>query len=97
MQRIDQQLSGVQLAMTKIDSRFPLPQSPANLECRAAQRLLFEGNFQDWQRLAIARIDDPSAERESVESASDLLEPFRFSRFAQGKLHPTFNSPFPWS
>jgi glycine/D-amino acid oxidase-like deaminating enzyme len=29
--------------------------------------------------------------------ASDLLEPFRFSRFAEGKLHPTSNSPFPWS
>jgi methylglutamate dehydrogenase subunit A len=28
---------------------------------------------------------------------SDLLEPFRFSRFALGKLHPTSNSPFPWS
>ncbi len=28
---------------------------------------------------------------------SELLEPFRFSRFAQGKLHPTSNSPFPWS
>ncbi len=28
---------------------------------------------------------------------SDLLEPFRFSRFEQGKLHPTSNSPFPWS
>jgi methylglutamate dehydrogenase subunit A len=28
---------------------------------------------------------------------SDLLEPFRFSRFAEGKLHPTSNSPFPWS
>jgi methylglutamate dehydrogenase subunit A len=26
-----------------------------------------------------------------------LLEPFRFSRFAQGKLHPVSNSPFPWS
>jgi glycine/D-amino acid oxidase-like deaminating enzyme len=26
-----------------------------------------------------------------------LLEPFRFSRFAEGKLHPTSNSPFPWS
>jgi hypothetical protein len=25
------------------------------------------------------------------------LEPFRFSRFAEGKLHPTSNSPFPWS
>lgn len=26
-----------------------------------------------------------------------LLEPFRFSRYAQGKLHPTSHSPFPWS
>ncbi len=28
---------------------------------------------------------------------SVLLEPFRFSRFAEGKLHPVSNSPFPWS
>jgi glycine/D-amino acid oxidase-like deaminating enzyme len=27
----------------------------------------------------------------------DLLEPFRFARYAQGRLHPTSNSPFPWS
>jgi glycine/D-amino acid oxidase-like deaminating enzyme len=27
----------------------------------------------------------------------DLLAPFRFSRYAQGRLHPTSNSPFPWS
>lgn len=27
----------------------------------------------------------------------DLLKPFRFDRFAKGKLHPTSNSPFPWS
>jgi glycine/D-amino acid oxidase-like deaminating enzyme len=26
-----------------------------------------------------------------------LLEPFRFSRFAAGKLHETSASPFPWS
>ncbi|MEP6656758.1 MAG: FAD-binding oxidoreductase, partial [Betaproteobacteria bacterium] len=26
-----------------------------------------------------------------------LLEPFRFSRYASGRLHPTSNSPFPWS
>ncbi|MFF4763478.1 NAD(P)/FAD-dependent oxidoreductase [Streptomyces sp. NPDC001292] len=26
-----------------------------------------------------------------------LLEPFRFSRYTTGKLHPTSNSPFPWS
>lgn len=28
---------------------------------------------------------------------SALLEPFRFSRYREGKLHPTSNSPFPWS
>jgi len=28
---------------------------------------------------------------------SKLLEPFRFSRYAAGKLHPVSNSPFPWS
>jgi hypothetical protein len=26
-----------------------------------------------------------------------LLEPFRFPRFEQGRLHPTSSSPFPWS
>lgn len=26
-----------------------------------------------------------------------LLEPFRFSRYAEGKLHPVSHSPFPWS
>ncbi|MGH3948376.1 MAG: NAD(P)/FAD-dependent oxidoreductase [Pseudonocardiaceae bacterium] len=26
-----------------------------------------------------------------------LLEPFRFSRYDTGQLHPTSNSPFPWS
>ena len=28
---------------------------------------------------------------------STLLDPFRFSRYAKGKTHPTSNSPFPWS
>ena len=32
-----------------------------------------------------------------VGATSELLEPFRFSRFAAGKLHPVSNSPFPWS
>jgi glycine/D-amino acid oxidase-like deaminating enzyme len=26
-----------------------------------------------------------------------LLEPFRFARYEQGRLHPTSRSPFPWS
>lgn len=29
--------------------------------------------------------------------ASALLEPFRFSRYQEGRLHPVSNSPFPWS
>jgi glycine/D-amino acid oxidase-like deaminating enzyme len=28
---------------------------------------------------------------------SDILHPFRFSRFAEGDLHPTSNSPYPWN
>ena len=28
---------------------------------------------------------------------SALLDPFRLSRYAEGKLHPVSNSPFPWS
>jgi len=28
---------------------------------------------------------------------SILMEPFRFSRYAEGRLHPVSNSPFPWS
>ena len=28
---------------------------------------------------------------------SKLLQPFRFSRYAEGDLHPISNSPFPWS
>ena len=30
-------------------------------------------------------------------ASSALLEPFRFSRYEQGNLHPVSNSPFPWS
>ena len=29
--------------------------------------------------------------------SSSLLQPFRFSRYIQGRLHPVSNSPFPWS
>jgi hypothetical protein len=28
---------------------------------------------------------------------SSVLHPFRFARYAEGDLHPTSNSPFPWS
>ena len=29
--------------------------------------------------------------------SSVMLDPFRFSRYAEGRLHPVSNSPFPWS
>lgn len=34
---------------------------------------------------------------EIVGDRSTILEPFRFSRYAEGKLHPVSHSPFPWS
>jgi glycine/D-amino acid oxidase-like deaminating enzyme len=34
---------------------------------------------------------------ELLGGASRLLEPFRHSRYGEGKLHPVSNSPFPWS
>jgi glycine/D-amino acid oxidase-like deaminating enzyme len=34
---------------------------------------------------------------EILDGTSALLEPFRFSRFAAGRLHPVSRSPFPWS
>ena len=35
--------------------------------------------------------------RELMGETSELLKPFRFSRYAEGKLHPVSHSPFPWS
>jgi glycine/D-amino acid oxidase-like deaminating enzyme len=35
--------------------------------------------------------------KELLGNRQPLLEPFRFDRFATGKLHPTSHSPFPWS
>jgi glycine/D-amino acid oxidase-like deaminating enzyme len=34
---------------------------------------------------------------EILGKTQELLEPFRFSRFKEGKLHPVSNSPYPWS
>jgi glycine/D-amino acid oxidase-like deaminating enzyme len=35
--------------------------------------------------------------RELLGEEQGLLSPFRFSRYRSGDLHPTSNSPFPWS
>lgn len=34
---------------------------------------------------------------EMMGEEQELLKPFRFARYASGELHPTSNSPFPWS
>lgn len=34
---------------------------------------------------------------EVMGQSQELLEPFRLERFEKGELHPTSNSPFPWS
>ncbi len=35
--------------------------------------------------------------QEIIGRESELLKPFRFDRYRTGDLHPTSNSPFPWS
>jgi glycine/D-amino acid oxidase-like deaminating enzyme len=35
--------------------------------------------------------------KELLDEPQALLEPFRFSRYEQGRLHPISSSPFPWS
>ena len=35
--------------------------------------------------------------KELVGDPQALLEPFRYSRYAEGRLHPMSNSPYPWS
>jgi len=35
--------------------------------------------------------------RELLGERQGLLEPFRLSRYAEGRLHPVSHSPFPWS
>ena len=35
--------------------------------------------------------------KELLDEPQELLDPFRFSRYETGELHPTSHSPFPWS
>ena len=35
--------------------------------------------------------------KELLGETQALLEPFRYSRYAEGQLHPVSNSPYPWS
>lgn len=46
-----------------------------------------------YKMLGVGRLaaDEVMGERQ------ELLDPFRFDRYAKGELHPVSNSPFPWS
>lgn len=46
-----------------------------------------------WKMLGVGHLvaDEVMGEKQ------ELLEPFRFSRFENGELHPVSNSPYPWS
>ncbi|MEC8165395.1 MAG: monomeric sarcosine oxidase, partial [Pseudomonadota bacterium] len=37
------------------------------------------------------------AAKEILGAPSKLMDSFRLSRYAEGRLHPVLNSPFPWS
>ena len=47
-----------------------------------------EGKFYVWNIKELEEI---------LGKESELLKPFRFNRYEKGELHPTSNSPFPWS
>ena len=46
-----------------------------------------------WKMIGVGHLiaDEVLGERQ------ELLEPFRFGRFAKGELHPVSSSPYPWS
>lgn len=46
-----------------------------------------------WKMLGVGHL----IADEVLGETQDLLEPFRFDRFAAGRLHPVSNSPYPWS
>jgi len=46
-----------------------------------------------WKMLGVGHL----IADEVLGETQDLLEPFRFARFAKGELHPVSNSPYPWS
>ena len=46
-----------------------------------------------WKMLGVGHL----IADEVLGETQELLEPFRFDRFAKGELHPVSNSPYPWS
>lgn len=50
-----------------------------------------------YKMLGVGKLVAEDICNEGNNETSTLLTPFRFSRYAEGKLHPVSNSPFPWS
>ena len=46
-----------------------------------------------WKMLGVGHL----IADEVLGETQELLEPFRFARFARGELHPVSHSPYPWS
>lgn len=46
-----------------------------------------------WKMIGVGHL----MAEEILGEKQELLEPFRFSRFGEGNLHPVSNSPYPWS
>lgn len=46
-----------------------------------------------WKMLGVGHL----VADEIMGESQELLEPFKFSRFEKGELHPVSNSPYPWS
>ena len=46
-----------------------------------------------WKMIGVGK----EVARTLVGENSSVLKPFRFSRYVEGDLHPTSNSPFPWN
>ena len=54
---------------------------------------LIAGSNHGYKMLGVGKL----VAEEICGTESELLKPFRFSRYMEGRLHPVSNSPFPWS
>jgi len=55
--------------------------------------MITDARWMTWSMIGVGTL----VAREMLGEPQALLEPFRWSRYAEGKLHPESNSPYPWS
>ncbi len=69
------------------------PDSFPVFDCFFDNATIIADSNHGYKMLGVGRLiaDEVMGEKQN------LLEPFRFERFEKGNLHPTSNSPFPWS